>query len=95
MQSYGGDIVIYQTTTGMQQIFIAVPYGKTGVSSIKNSVNGSPLEVKSKTVYVKGANNYVVDDATTGNYTTGMKYTLYYVDNPGADSGTNTYTINW
>lgn len=95
------------STTKMQQMFFALPAGKVnytlkadGVTidtgfAVANAGSGAPQTVKVKTVYVTGANNYVVsaENATTTNTVNGMKYDLFYVSNDNADGGANTYNI--
>ncbi len=82
-------------TNKMQQMFFAAPAGIIKSIAVSHSVNGAPQTVNTKTVYVKGANNYVVsaNNATTDNTVNGMKYDLFYVNNDNANSGDATYTI--
>lgn len=102
-----GSFTTSMATNKMQQMFFAAPTGKVkytlkddGVTvdtglSVSHSVNGAPQTVKKTTVYVKGANNYVVaaENATETNTVNGMKYDLFYVSNDNANSGEATYTI--
>lgn len=90
-----GSFTTSMATTKMQQMFFAAPAGKVSSVSVAHSVNGAPQTVKKTTVYVKGANNYVVSeaDATDDNTTNGMKYDLFYVSNDNANGGAETYTI--
>lgn len=102
-----GSFTTSMATTNMQQMFFAAPSGKvkytlkddgitvnTGLT-VAHSVNGAPQTVKHATIYVKGANGYVVAEAnaTETNTVNGMKYDLFYVSNDNANSGAATYTI--
>lgn len=71
-----------KSTTGMQQMFVAIPAGKKSDVSIANAVNGASCTVGKTSVKVEGANGY---DA--------IAYDVWYVDNASADSGTNKYTF--
>ena len=109
LTSANGSFSTSLSTTKMQQMFFACPTGKInytlkddGVTVdtgfvVKNAVNGAPQTVKVKTVYVKGANGYVVsaDKATTTNTVNGMAYDLFYVSNGNADSGAETYSVSY
>ncbi len=75
-------------TDKMQQMFFAAPAGV--VSSVSVVGEPAPQTVTKKTVYVKGANNYVTDDALNG-----MAYDLFYVSNGNANDGAETFTISW
>ena len=90
-----GSFTTSMATTKMQQMFFAAPAGKVSSVGVAHSVNGAPQTVKKITVYVKGANDYVVSeaDATDDNTTNGMKYDLFYVSNDNANGGAETYTI--
>jgi hypothetical protein len=103
-----GSFTTSMETTNMQQMFFAAPAGKVnytlkddGVTvdtglTVAHSVNGAPQTVKYMAVYVKGADNYVVDvdpETNANNNRNGMKYDLFYVSNDNATSGTDTYTI--
>ena len=83
-----GSFTTSMATTNMQQMFFAAPAGKVKSVAVAHSVNGAPQTVKKTTVYVKGANDYVTDDAPNG-----MEYDLFYVSNDNANSGAATYTI--
>lgn len=83
-----GSFTTSMATTNMQQMFFAAPAGKVASVAVAHSVNGAPQTVKQATVYVKGKNDYVTDDAPNG-----MEYDLFYVSNDNANSGAATYTI--
>lgn len=75
-------------TTKMKQMFFAAPAGV--VSSVSVVGEPAPQTVLNKTVYVKGANDYVTDDAPNG-----MAYDLFYVSNGNANDGAENFTISW
>lgn len=95
LTSANGSFTSSMSTTNMQQMFFAAPAGKVKSVGVAHSVNGAPQTVKTATIYVKGANNYVVDaaEATETNTVNGMKYDLFYVSNDNPNSGAATYTI--
>lgn len=95
LTAVNGAFTTSMSTTNMQQMFFAAPAGKVASVAVAHSVNGAPQTVKQTTVYVKGANDYVVAeaDATDDNTVNGMKYDLFYVSNDNANSGEATYTI--
>ena len=71
------------STTGMQQMFFAIPKGKKSSVSVANNTNGAPQTVTKITdISVEGANGY-----------TSAAYDVWYVDNSAADGGSNTYKI--
>lgn len=83
-------------TSLMQQMFFAAPAGKVKSIAVEHSVNGAPQTVKQTTVYVKGANDYVVDvdpETNADNNRNGMKYDVFYVSNDNANTGDATYKI--
>lgn len=86
--SKNGSFTSSLATTNMQQIFFAAPAGVVKSVAVAHSVNGAPQTVLTKTIYVKGANNYVTSDATNG-----MAYDLFYVSNDNPNDGSATYTI--
>ena len=90
-----GSFTTSMSTTKMQQMFFAAPAGKVSSVGVAHSVNGAPQTVTKTTVYVKGANDYVVSEgeATDENTINGMKYDLFYVSNDNANGGAETYTI--
>ena len=88
LTSANGSFTASMATTNMQQMFFAAPKGKVASVGVAHSVNGAPQTVKQTTVYVKGANNYVTEDAPNG-----MEYDLFYVSNDNPNSGAATYTI--
>lgn len=90
-----GSFTSSMATTNMQQMFFAAPAGMVSKVEVAHSVNGAPQTVKQTTIYVKGANDYVVAeaDATETNTVNGMLYDLFYVSNDNANSGAATYTI--
>jgi hypothetical protein len=90
-----GSFTTSMATNKMQQMFFAAPAGEVESVAVAHSVNGAPQTVKQTTIYVKGANDYVVAeaDATEMNTVNGMKYDLFYVSNDNANSGEATYTI--
>lgn len=69
-------------TTGMQQMFFAIPAGKKTSVDVSNNVNGAPCTMTKTTVQIQGANSY-----------TAIAYDVWYVNNASADSGNNTYKI--
>ena len=83
------------TTKAYKQIYFAVPRDKDGntqktVTAVTHSVNASPAgTVKHAVVYVKGANEYVIDsdNATATNTVNGWAYDLYYISIPNANDG--------
>jgi hypothetical protein len=84
------------STTDMQQMFFAAPAGVVDSVSVAHSVNGAPQTVRQTTVFVKGANNYVVNvepEVDADNNKNGMKYDLFYVSNDNPNSGDASYTI--
>lgn len=83
-----GSFTTSMATTDMQQMFFMAPAGKVASVGVAHSVNGAPQTVNKTTVYIKGANNYVTDDAPNG-----MAYDLFYVSNDNPNSGDATYTI--
>lgn len=95
LTSSNGRFTTSMATTKMQQMFFAAPAGKVKSVSVAHSVNGAPQTVTKTTVYVKGNNGYVVDEAsaTDTNTVNGMKYDLFYVSNDNANGGAETYTI--
>lgn len=71
------------STTGMQQMFFAIPKGKKTNVSVANNVNGAPCTVTKVTdIMVEGANGF-----------TAVAYDVWYVNNAAADGGANTYKI--
>ena len=86
--SKNGSFTSSLATTNMQQIFFAAPAGVVKSVAVAHSVNGAPQTVLTKTIYVKGANNYVTSDAVNG-----MAYDLFYVSNDNPNDGSATYTI--
>ena len=71
------------STTGMQQMFFAIPKGKKTSVTVANAVNGAPCTVTKVTdIMVEGANGY---DAAA--------YDVWYVNNAAADGGSNKYAI--
>lgn len=88
LTSANGSFTASMATTNMQQMFFAAPKGEVASVGVAHSVNGAPQTVKQTTVYVKGANNYVTEDAPNG-----MEYDLFYVSNDNPNSGAATYTI--
>ena len=86
--SKNGSFTSSLATTNMQQIFFAAPAGVVKSVAVAHSVNGAPQTVLTKTIYVKGANNYVTSDAENG-----MAYDLFYVSNDNPNDGSATYTI--
>ena len=95
LTSANGSFATSMSTTNMQQMFFAAPAGLVKSVAVAHSVNGAPQTVKQRTVYVKGANNYVVEtDSEDGkNTTNGMKYDLFYVSNDNPNNGDATYTV--
>jgi hypothetical protein len=83
-----GSFTTSMATTDMQQMFFMAPAGVVASVGVAHSVNGAPQTVNKTTVYIKGANNYVTDDAPNG-----MAYDLFYVSNDNPNSGDATYTI--
>ena len=90
-----GSFVTSMTTNKMQQMFFAAPAGLVTSVDVSNSTNGAPQTVFQTTVYVKGANEYVVTEAeaTDTNTVNGMLYDIFYVNNDNPDSGEVIYTI--
>lgn len=90
-----GSFVASMTTNKMQQMFFAAPAGLVTSVDVSNSTNGAPQTVFQTTVYVKGANEYVVTEAeaTEKNTVNGMLYDIFYVNNDNPDSGEVIYTI--
>lgn len=88
LTSKNGSFTSSLATTNMQQIFFAAPAGVVKSVGVAHSVNGAPQTVNKKTVYVKGAENYVTTDEPNG-----MAYDLYYVSNDNPNDGAATYTI--
>lgn len=86
--SKNGSFTSSLATTNMQQIFFAAPAGVVKSVAVAHSVNGAPQTVLTKTIYVKGAGNYVTSDAPNG-----MAYDLFYVSNDNPNDGSATYTI--
>lgn len=86
--SKNGSFTSSLATTNMQQIFFAAPAGVVKSVAVAHSVNGAPQTVLTKTIYVKGASNYVTSDAPNG-----MAYDLFYVSNDNPNDGSATYTI--
>jgi hypothetical protein len=86
--SKNGSFVSSLATTNMQQIFFAAPAGVVKSVGVAHSVNGAPQTVKKKTIYVKGAEDYVTTDEPNG-----MAYDLFYVSNDNPNDGAATYTI--
>lgn len=86
--SKNGSFVSSLATTNMQQIFFAAPAGVVKSVGVAHSVNGAPQTVNKKTIYVKGAENYVTTDEPNG-----MAYDLFYVSNDNPNDGAATYTI--
>lgn len=73
----------------MQQMFFAAPAGKGYKPAVADSKTTAPQTVLGPiTVYVKGANNYVTDDAPNG-----IAYDVWYVNNTSAAAGSATLTI--
>ena len=109
LTSANGTFTRSMATNKMQQMFFACPTGKVTYTlkddgetvatgfTVADATNGAPQTVKVKTVYVKGANNYVVSDSdiTTTNTANGYKYDLFYVSNGNANSGDATYNITY
>lgn len=77
-----GGLAAKLDTTGMQQMFFAIPAGKKNSVTVANAVNGAPCTVSKTTVKVEGANGF-----------TAIDYDVWYVDNSSADSGSNSYKI--
>lgn len=86
--SKNGSFVSSLATTNMQQIFFAAPAGVVKSVGVAHSVNGAPQTVNKKTIYVKGAEDYVTTDEPNG-----MAYDLFYVSNDNPNDGAATYTI--
>ena len=86
--SKNGSFVSSLATTNMQQIFFAAPAGVVKSVGVAHSVNGAPQTVNKKTIYVKGAADYVTTDEPNG-----MAYDLFYVSNDNPNDGAATYTI--
>lgn len=75
----------------MKQMFFAAPAGKGYKPAVKDHSTTAPQTVQGPiTVYVKGANNYVTEDAPNG-----MAYDVWYVANADAASGSATLDISW
>ena len=73
----------------MQQMFFAAPAGKGYKPAVADSKTTAPQTVLGPiTVYVKGANNYVTEDAPNG-----IAYDVWYVNNTSAAAGSATLTI--
>ena len=86
--SKNGSFTSSLATTNMQQIFFAAPAGVVKSVAVAHSVNGAPQTVLTKTIYVKGAGNYVTTDEPNG-----KAYDLFYVSNDNPNDGAATYTI--
>lgn len=75
----------------MKQMFFAAPAGRGSKPSVKDHSTTAPQTVQGPiTVHVKGANNYVTEDAPEG-----MAYDVWYVANADAASGSATLDISW
>lgn len=73
----------------MKQMYFAAPAGKGYKPSVKDAATTAPQTVFGPiTVYVKGANEYVTDDAPNG-----IAYDVWYVANADAAAGDATVNI--
>ena len=73
----------------MKQMYFAAPAGRGYKPSVKDAATTAPQTVLGPiTVYVKGANEYVTDDAPNG-----IAYDVWYVANADAAAGDATVNI--
>lgn len=73
----------------MKQMYFAAPAGKGYKPTVKDAATTAPQTVFGPiTVYVKGANDYVTDDAPNG-----IAYDVWYVANADAAAGDATVNI--